>query len=162
MPGTGISSTEAGERFDAAAHFGFEDAMLRRLRYHLVRLTVVGLTRQEVQELAELGRLAFDGSDVSQQAAMISQRADSSPLGSAIAQIMVKAAAGLGGPARLPVVMLGAVLGAYAALPHAGEGDQSDSAIAGAIGGAVAGAVSGFVLDNVDQVGAAEYVRAED
>jgi hypothetical protein len=162
MPGTGTSSTEAGERFDSAARFGFEDAMVRRLRYHLLRLTVVGLTRPEVQELGELGRLAFDGSDVSQQAAMISQRADSSPLGSAIAQIMVKAAAGLGGPARMPAVMLGAVLGAYAALLHAGEGDQSDSAIAGAIGGAVAGAVSGFVLDNVDQVGAAEYVRAED
>lgn len=162
MSGTETSFGEAGERFDSAAHFGFEDAMLRRLRYHLVRLTVVGLTRQEVQELGELGRLAFDGSDVSQQAAMISQRADASPLASAIAQVMIRAAAGLGGPVRMPAVMLGAVLGAYAALLHAGEGDQSDAAVGGAVGGAVAGAVSGFVLGNVDQVGAAEYVRMDD
>ncbi len=162
MPGMGISSSEAGERFDSAAHFGFEDAMLRRLHYHLLRLTTVGLTQQEVQELGELGRLAFDGSDVSQQAAMISQRADTSPLASAIAQIMAQAATGLGGPVRMPAVMLGAVLGAYAALRHAGEGDQSDAAVGGAVGGAVAGAVSGFVLDNVDRVGAAEYVRMDD
>jgi len=159
---TGVSSHEAGEQFDSAASFGFEDAMQRRLRYHLLRLTVVGLTQQDVKELGELARLAFEGSDVSRQATAISQRVDASPLASAIAQIMEKAAAGLGGPVRMPAVMLGAVLGAYAALRHAGEGDQSDSAVAGAVGGAVAASVSGVVLDIVDQVGAAEYVRMDD
>jgi len=162
MSETGTFSQEAGEQFDSAARFGFEDAMQRRLRYHLLRLTVVGLTQQDVKELGELARLAFEGSDVSRQAATISQRADASPLASVIAQVMERAAAGLGGPVRMPVVMLGAVLGAYAALRHAGEGDQSDAAVAGAVGGAVAASVSGFVLDNVDQVGAAEYVRMDD
>src|SRR5215831_892140 len=150
MSEMGISSSEAGERFDSAVQFGFEDARLQRLHYHLLRLTSVGLTQQEVRELGELGRLAFGGSGVSQQAAMISQRADTSPLASAIAQIMAEAGGGLGGPVRMPAVMLGAVLGAYAALRHAGEGDQSGAA------------VSGFVLDNVDRVGAAEYVRMDD
>jgi hypothetical protein len=162
MSETGTFSHDVGEQFDSAAHFGFEDAMQRRLRYHLLRLTVVGLSQQDVKELGELARLAFEDSDVSQQAATISQRADASPLASAIAQVMATAAVGLGGPVRMPVVMLGAVLGAYAALRHAGEGDQSDAAVAGAVGGAVAASVSGVVQDNVNQVGAAEYVRMDD
>lgn len=114
MSGTETSFGEMGERFESATHFGFEDAILRRLRYHLLRLTVVGLTRQEVQELGELGRLAFDGSDVSQEAAMISQRADASPLASAIAWVITRAAAGFGGPVSMPAVMMGAVLAASA------------------------------------------------
>jgi hypothetical protein len=76
MSETGTFSHEAGEQFDSAARFGFEDTMQRRLRYHLLRLTVVGLTQQDVQELGELARLAFEGSDVSQQAATISRRVD--------------------------------------------------------------------------------------
>src|SRR5690348_15879531 len=91
MPETGTFSHEAGEQFDSAARFGFEDAMQRRLRYHLLRLTVVGLTQQDVQELGELASLAFEGSDVSQQATAISRRVDASPLATAIAQIMQKA-----------------------------------------------------------------------
>ena len=162
MSETGTFSHEAGEQFDTAARFGFEDAMQRRLRYHLLRLTVVGLTQQDVQELGELARLAFEGSDVSQQAATISQRVDASPLASAIAEIMQKATAGPGGPVRMPVVMLGAILGAYTALHHAGEPAQSDAAVAAAVGGAVAATVSGPVLEIIDQVGTAEYVRTDD
>jgi H+/Cl- antiporter ClcA len=162
MSETRTFSHDAGDQFDSAANFGFEDAMQRRLRYHLLRLTVVGLTQLDVQELGELARLVFEGSDASQQATIISQRVDASPLASAIAQIMQKAAAGLDGPVRMPVVMLGALLGAYTALHHAGEPSQSDAAVAAAVGGAVAATVSGLVLDMIDQVGAAEYVRMDD
>jgi len=153
---------EAGEHFESAARFGFEDAMQRRLRYHLLRLTVVGLTRQDVEELGKLARLAFDDSDVTQHATMLRQRADASPLASAIAEIMASAALGVGGPVRLPEVMLGAVLGAYAALRDAGDAKQADAAIAGAVGGAVATAVSGVVLSNIEQVGATEYLRMDE
>ena len=150
-------SHEAGEQFGTAAGFGFEDATQRRLRYHLLRLTVAGLTRQDVEELGELARLAFDNSDVTERTTRIKQRPDISPLGFAIADIVERASSGVGGPASLRSVMLGAVLGAYASLRDGWELDRADAAVVGAVGGAVAMPVSGFVLDNIEQVSAREY-----
>ncbi len=46
---------DAGDRFRLSADFGFEDAGPQRLRYHLLRLTVLGLNRQDVEDLVELG-----------------------------------------------------------------------------------------------------------
>jgi hypothetical protein len=108
-------SREAGERFDDAVGFGFEDARLLHLSYHLLRLTVVGLTQADVEDLGELGRLAFQESDVTQQTAKIKQRPDAS-LAFAIADIVEQAGQGLSGPAARRPVMFGAVLGAYTAL----------------------------------------------
>ena len=90
---------EAGERFRSAVGLGLEDAGARRLRYHLLRLSVAGLTRKDVADLGELGRPAFQESDVTEQAAKIKQRPDASPLAFAIADILERAGSGVRGPA---------------------------------------------------------------
>jgi hypothetical protein len=59
----------AGERFEEAVGLAFDDAMQRRLRYHLLRLTVVGLSRDEVPLMVEPARQAFHDADVANQAA---------------------------------------------------------------------------------------------
>ena len=161
MSETGSFSNDAEDRFDAAARFGFEDVQQRRLRYHLLRLTVVGLGRQDLGDLLELAALTFDDGDVTQQTAAIRQRADVSPLASAIARIMDRAARGVGGPVRMSSVMLGAVLGAYTAMRDAGGAVSTDAAIAGAVGGAVALTVSDEARHAIEQVGTDEYLRGE-
>ena len=44
---------DAGRRFEDAVGFAFEDAEQRRLRYHLLRLTVAGLGHDEIRPLVE-------------------------------------------------------------------------------------------------------------
>jgi hypothetical protein len=162
MSATKDISREAGEQFRFAAQFSFEDAGQQRLRYHLLRLTSVGLTKEDVEELGELGRLAFQESDVTEQATKIKQRADASSLAFAIADILDGAGSGVGGPVSLRAVMLGAVLGAYTSVSRVPEVDQSAVAILGAIGGAVAASTSTFIRDNVDRRAWAEYLRMQD
>ena len=156
-------SREAGERFNRAGGFSFEDAELLHLRYHLLRLTVVGLAQEDLTDLAELGRLAFQESDVAQQVAKIKQRSDTSPLAFAIADIVEQAGSGTDvGAASRRAVMWGAVLGAYTGLGEDQPNQQLNAAVLGAIGGAVAVSTSTFVVDRVDQQAWAEYLRAED
>ena len=45
----------------------FEDAQQRLLRYHLLRLTVVGLSREEIPLILELARGAFGDTGVADQ-----------------------------------------------------------------------------------------------
>jgi hypothetical protein len=145
-------SRAAGDRFGSAMGFSLGDAEQRRIRYHLLRLTVAGLTRQDVTDLGELARLAFQDSDVTQQATMIKERADASPLAFAIADI-VERSPNRGSSSR--PAMLGAVLGAYAAF---GDGDRQDAAISGAVAGAVAACTSNFIVEQVDRMAWSDYV----
>ena len=162
MTGTEDISREAGEHFRSAADFSFQDAMQRRLRYHLLRLTVVGLSQDDVEDLGELGRLAFQDSDVTEQSTKIKERADASFLAFAIADIVERASTGRPASVSLGTVLLGAVLGAYAALGGIPKEEESTVAVLGAIGGAVAVATSTIILDNVDREGLADYLRMED
>lgn len=147
----------AGGLFSSAAATSFEDAGARRLRYHLLRLTTAGLSRTDVEDLVELGRLAFQDSDVTDQATKIQQRSDVSSLAFAIADIVQTAAnAGRGGS---KAVMLGAVLGAYASLTHVPAVDESFAGTLGAIGGAVAMSTSTFITDNITSQSWSEYVN---
>ena len=162
MPGTDDIARRAGEFFGVAARLSFEDAGPQRLRYHLLRLTVVGLTREDIDDLGELGRLAFQESDVTKQAAKIKQRADTSPLAYAIADIVEQASSGLGGPVGPKALMFGAVLGAYASLSHVSGVPESSTAVLGAIGGAIAMSTSTFVTNNVNRKSWFEYLRMDE
>ena len=162
MPGTDEMAHRAGEFFRVAAGLSFEDAEPQRLRYHLLRLTVVGLTKEDVADLAELGRLAFQDSDVKKQATKIKQRVDASPLAFAIADIVEQAGDVLGGRVSTKTVMLGAVLGAYTSLGGASDVPQSSVATLGAIGGAVAVSTNAFVADNINQKSWFEYLRMDE
>jgi hypothetical protein len=162
MPGTEEMAYLAGELFRVAAGFSFEDAEPRRLRYHLLRLTVVGLAKEDVADLGELGRLAFQGSDVKTQATKIKQRVDASPLAFAIADIVEQAGDVVGGRVDPKAVMLGAVLGAYTSLGGASDVPESSVATLGAIGGAVAASTSTFVADNINQQSWFEYLRMDE
>jgi hypothetical protein len=162
MPDGDDLPREAGEIFGSAAQFFFEDARLRRLRYHLVRLTAVGLHLDEVDDLGELGRLSFSESDVTGQAAKIMERAGVSALAFAIADIVQCAGGGVGGPVSRRGVFTGAVLGAYAALSRTAGMDRTTVAILGAIGGAVASPASAFIADRIPEVGLSEYLSIKE
>ena len=153
---------KAGEHFSVAANFSFEDAQARRFRYHLLRLTVVGLTEEDVKDLGELGRLAFLESDVTAQATKIKQRASASPLAFAIADIMQHAGSEFPGRASLKAVMFGTVLGAYASLGRISDIDESAVAIVGAIAGAVGTVTSTFIADIINRLSWAEYLNMEE
>ena len=137
MPGGDGISGEAGEIFGSAAQMCFEDAMQRRLRYHLLRLTVAGLRRDE-------------------------ERAGASPLAFAIADIVERAGQGIGAPVSRRGVFTGAVLGAYAAVSSSAGMDQTTVAILGAIGGAVATPASTFIADRISEVGLSEYLSMKE
>lgn len=152
---------DAGERFEEAARLAFEDAQQRRLRYHLLRLTVAGLSHAEVRPLVELGRLAFDGADVTEQVQAVRERPGASRLASALAPIVER------GPVRARFatradVLIGAVTGAYAGMRSAGSGDRAQAAVLGAVGGGTAGAVGRFVRERIAEVGEAEYLRPDE
>jgi hypothetical protein len=155
---------DAGERFDRAVDFAVEDAELRLLRYHLIRLTVVGLSRDEVPALVELARQAFDGRDVTDQVRAVRERPGASALASAIAGIVERSRPG--DPfARRGDVLIGAVIGAYTAMTDAGSGKGDDgvaAAVLGAVGGGTAVSVGRFIQDRIAEVGVAEYLRVDE
>jgi hypothetical protein len=155
-------SREAGEHFGAAADLSFEDAVPGRLRYHLLRLTLAGLTREDVHDLGELGRLAFQESDVKQQADRIKQRTGASPLAFAIADILERAGSGVRGPVSLRAAMLGAVLGAYVAMGGSKETEKPASAALGAVGGAVAMSTGTVIREGVEHRSWQEYLHMEE
>ncbi|MEW1911011.1 hypothetical protein AB0442_21600 [Kitasatospora sp. NPDC085895] len=150
-------SPETGRAFRIARDFVFEDAALGRLRYHLLRLTTVGLTRDEVEDVRELGRLAFDGADPAGCAARIRDRAGASRLAVAFVEIVERAEPDERGP-----VLVGAVLGAYAGLGSVGSGEGTAAALLGAVGGAVVAASRFFVERRMQLEGPAVYLGAED
>jgi hypothetical protein len=127
-----------------------------------LRLTTVGLSSRDIEELGELARLAFQESDVTDQADRIKQRTDASPLAFAIADILQSVGSDFSGRLSLRSVMFGAVLGAYTSLGGVTEVDRSVVAIAGAIGGAVAVSTSSIVVDSIKQRFLGEYVLMED
>jgi len=161
MAGSTETSEPAGERFRSAASFAAEDAQLLHFRYHLRRLTVVGLTDDDVQDLLELGRLAFQGSDVAKQVATITGRKDASLLAVALAEIVGEGARSASGADGTRSLAFGAVLGAYAALGERDSGDrdaQRAAAVIGAIGGAVATTTATMVTGSLLQQGWSSYL----
>ena len=155
---------DVGQRFDDALQFAFQDAMQRRLRYHFLRLTLAGLDfDEEVPMLVELGRLAFEDADVSDQVRAIRERPGASPLAAALAEIVERAQPGDGDFARRAPVLVGAAIGAYAAIRDAGGPDlRVEAAVLGAIGGGTAAAVGGFVQEQISTIGPGEYVRTDE
>ncbi|WP_406389682.1 hypothetical protein [Streptomyces sp. NBC_00887] len=157
-------SREAGELFRSGSERVFDDVAQRRLRYHLLRLTTVGLTETDVEDLRELGRLAFEDVDVTDKSTRIKQRADASALAVAIADILEQPP-NRGSRAR---VMVGAVLGAYAVVGGTAAAggmtrqDRSAAAVLGAVGGALAASTIPTVLDRIDHVGLSEYLSMQD
>ncbi|WP_314252630.1 hypothetical protein [Streptomyces sp. DSM 40907] len=146
-------SREAGEQLGFVFSFIDSDVHQQRLHYHLLRLASYGLAQEEVEDLRELGRLAFEDADVTEQSAKIKQRAGASALAVAIADIVER-----GGPR--PQVMMGAVLGAYAGLRGIPSMDRSTMAVLGAIGGAIATVISPIVFERIEVVGLERYLSA--
>ena len=154
---------DAGERFENGLDFAFQDALQRRLRYHLLRLTVVGLSRDEVPLIVDLARQAFEDADVTDQVSAIRDRPGASVLASAIAGIVGGAGRGHVRPTRGGRV--GAVVGAYAGLMDAGGGDDADAtaaAVLGAVGGGTAVSVGRFIQEQIAAVGVGEYLRTDE
>ena len=154
----------AGERFENSVDFAFQDALQRRLRYHLLRLTVVGLSRDEVPLIVDLARHAFDDADVTDQARAIRERPGASVLASAIAGVVERSRGGSTFASRGEVV-IGAVVGAYAGLMDAGGGHDDDAtaaAVLGAVGGGTAASVGRFIQEQIAAVGVAEYLRTDE
>jgi hypothetical protein len=150
---------ESGESFRIAVGFGFEDAQLRRLRYHLLRLTAIegGLTQDDVRDLSELGSLALGESVVTEQSEGIKERPESSRLAVAIADI-VQAGSPRGTRRE---VMFGAVLGAYASLGRIKGVDELTVATIGAISGAVAVSTNNFIMEINDHQSWSQYLDTD-
>ncbi|WP_030275616.1 hypothetical protein [Streptomyces sp. NRRL B-24484] len=146
-----------GGAFRIARDFVVEDAALGRLRHHLLRLTTVGLSRDEAEDLGELGRLAFRSSDIAGCTRRIRDRAGASRLAVALADIVEHAGQDERGP-----VLVGAVLGACAGLGSVGSDEGASAALLGAVGGAVVAAARPFVDRRMQQEGLAVYLGAED
>jgi hypothetical protein len=164
MSETQTLSSDAGQRFDDAVDYAFEDAQQRLLRYHLLRLTVVGLTREEIPLIVELAGSAFGDSDVADQVRAITDRPDASVLASAIAGVVERIRTGNPFPPRGEVVV-GAVVGAYAAMRDAGSGNREDAttaAVLGAVGGGTAASVGPFIREQIATVGVPGYLAADD
>jgi hypothetical protein len=156
---------DAGERFDRALTFAFEDAMQRHLRYHLLRLTVVGLSHDEVPLILELGRQAFAEADVADQVSAILNRPNVSALASAIAGVVQRSRPGGDPLAHRASVVVGAVVGAYAGLLDAGSAEPADAmtaAVLGAVGGGTAASLAPFINQQIADVGVPEYLRTSD
>jgi hypothetical protein len=164
MSATQTLMRDAGERFENGLGFAVDDAMQRRLRYHLLRLTVVGLSRDEIPLIVDLARQAFEDADVADRARAIRERPGASVLAAAIAGIVERSGTGNQFAPRAQVVV-GAVLGAYAGLTDAGSADPDEAttaAVLGAVGGATAVSLGRFVSEQVGRVGVADYLRTDD
>jgi hypothetical protein len=164
MSDTQTLSSDAGQRFGEAVDVAFEDAQQRLLRYHLLRLTVVGLARDEVPLIGDLARSAFDDADVADRVRAITDRPGASPLAAAIAGVVERIRTG--GPfAPRGEVVVGAVVGAYAAMRDAGSGNREDAtaaAVLGAVGGGTAVSVGRFIQDQVAAVGVPAYLAVDE
>jgi hypothetical protein len=132
----------AGSNYESATQFSFGDAR-NGLKYVLLRLSQLGLPIEDQEQLRELGRLAFNGSDVKHVADRITNTESTSPLAMAIADIVLRSGTEM---TSKKMAMLGAVFGAYAAISSGGPNES----VLGAIAGAVAVSTS-ELLQNVQQ-----------
>jgi hypothetical protein len=146
MSDTQTLARDAGRRFEEAVNYAIEDAQLRLLRYHLLRLTVVGLGRDELPLIVDLARRAFDDADVADQATAIRERPGASEL-------------------ACGDVVVAAVVGAYAAMMDAGSGNDADAttaAVLGAVGAGTAATVGPFIREQIAAVGVAQYLSSDE
>jgi hypothetical protein len=130
---------QPGETVRSASDFIREDANLRRFRYHLLRLTVTELHREEIDDLCLLGSAASRDDDhgVSKYVDAIRSRPDASALARAIADI----ASSIDSNQFREASIVGAVYGAYASVAiGSSTALRSGDAVAAAIGGAIAAA----------------------
>jgi hypothetical protein len=139
---------EAGVNYDFATGLSFDDAR-NGLKYVLLRLSLLGLSAEDQQELRELARLAFNELDLKNVAARITNTNTASPLAVAIADIVQRAGEKSAGNTSTKMAMLGAVFGAYAVI-RGGRSDAGSEAVLGAIAGAVAVSTGEF-LQNMHQ-----------
>ena len=126
-----ISQT-AGSGYIDGIGYSFEDAR-GGLRYALKRLSLLGITDQDREQLTELARVASQELDVTEAATRIVNSQSASPLAVAIAVIVNQA------QPNKKMALFGAVLGAFAGMGNALDPDGTGilKAILGAIGGAV-------------------------
>ncbi|MCT9010797.1 hypothetical protein [Streptomyces rhizosphaerihabitans] len=155
-------SREAADYFITAANYIAEDAAIRRLRYHLLRLGAsAGLTDKDVEELGELGSLVFREDRTTDQTAKIANRADASPLAVTIAKVVEEGTSSARWPTDPKAVLLGAVLGAYislSALSDTSGPSPEVSATSGAVAGALAASASTFVMGNIERTPLDDYL----
>jgi hypothetical protein len=121
----------AGNHYSNTLSHAFGDARLG-LKFMLLRLSLLGITVQDREQLRDLARLAFYDKDVTKAADRIKKRRTASPLAVAIADVVASAE-------EKKLAMLGAVFGAYVT-----------GGILGAITGAVALSTSQFVAQQVE------------
>jgi hypothetical protein len=150
-----------GEAFDLDISNSLGDAEQHRLRYHLLRLTVVGLAHDEVAELTDLGRACFKDQDAGKSAAAILARTDATPLARAIADIVQRTETGTPGHDKLRDVFLGAVLGAYVGLSGVTGSDKETAAVIGATAGAVAVPTQAFISEQIQAADLDSYLQVQ-
>ncbi|WP_371495101.1 hypothetical protein OG871_07105 [Kitasatospora sp. NBC_00374] len=152
------AARRVSDRYSFGQRFAVEDISPGRLRYHLLRLTSVGLRHEDLPDLIELGRLALLDANVEEQCARVLKRPDASELAVAIASIVREPA----GPASPGAVMVGAVLGAYASMSDVPGESRSAVALHGAIGGAIAVSTALLVLEQLGREARADYSKEQD
>jgi hypothetical protein len=133
-----------------------------RLQYALMRLSTVGLTEQDQEELQELGRLAIQELDqgVEQVASQITNRESAHPLAVAIANTVRSTLHGGEGGLKIcstRMAMVGAVFGAYVGL-----GDSSGvMSVLGAMAGATALCASKVLNDQMEWNAWTGFIRKD-
>ena len=145
------------ERFDLRTIDVLDDAREERLRYSLLRLTLAGLSREEVVALAEIGERVFAGADAAEAAERLCSRPGTSPLAVAIATIVKR---GANHPVDARLTLLGAVLGAHVGTLADDPAARSSVALIGALGGGAAGPCVPIALETAERVGTS-YTRTE-
>jgi hypothetical protein len=140
-------SRDAGSNYGFAIGLSSGDAR-NGLKYVLLRLSSLGLTAEDQQELRELARLAFNDLDVKDAAERIT-KTSASPLALAIADIVQNAGGSFENMVSTKMALLGAVFGAYTAI-RPGRSDDGSEGVLGAIAGAVAVSTNEF-LQNMHQ-----------
>ena len=140
----------AGFEAEGTADFSHRDGRTGGLRYLLRRLSLLGLTKSDEEQLRELGRLTFHDLDTTEVANQITNDASASPLAVAIAGIVRSSRA-----QRKKWVMLGAVSGAYLGVSGPATDNEKLMGILGAIGGAVA-------ASTIEVFQSTEHLRSEE
>jgi hypothetical protein len=132
---------KAGESYRAALELTMGDAHAG-LKYHLLRLSLLGLSEQDQKQLRELAELAFRDQDVAPSVDQINARKNASPLAVALADLIATAQ-------HKRMAVLAAVFGAYVGLASGSESKVTNG-ISGAIAGVVAVTTNDFVLHQLD------------
>jgi hypothetical protein len=149
---------DASSEYDFATDFSLQDGR-KGLRYMLLRLSLLGLTTEEQQELQELARLAFDGVGVTEIADRI-MGSGAGPLAVAIADIARRAEQEGRDRTSARTAMLGAISGAYGAI-RSGRSDGERDAVLGAVAGAVALTTHEFLSKEHRNSGWTEFARRQ-